>query len=321
MVLRVSAAGVSGALLAVLLGSCRALLDADGYTFAGGVAGSGGQGGGDSGAPGGSGGTDAGSGAAGAGTDGGLCPAGEKACGSGCVRVDDPSFGCSATGCEPCPALPNVASYACSAEGACGVAECTAGFGDCGDGAGCETLLRMSPNCGDCGAACGTGLVCGWSSMRCYDPAWIAWPMPNALTTYSPPGGSVTALRHVRSYDAATIAGVVIDEVTGLHWQRTVATGPGVYTWQAAQAYCAALSLDGTLSWRLPTRIELVSILDTRRIEPAIDISVFGADAPPEVFWTASPAAFGGAWTVDFRFGGTAVEGTDATTHQVRCVR
>src|SRR3989442_1486106 len=44
--------------------------------------------------------------------------------------------------------------------------------------------------------------------------------------------------------------GTVIDNRTGLVWQQTMTST--AMTWSDAQAYCAALSLNGA-TWRLPT--------------------------------------------------------------------
>jgi hypothetical protein len=46
------------------------------------------------------------------------------------------------------------------------------------------------------------------------------------------------------------------------------------------------VSLDGLTGFRLPTRIELASIVDYARGAPAIDSTAF--TAPPEPFWSSS---------------------------------
>lgn len=73
--------------------------------------------------------------------------------------------------------------------------------------------------------------------------------------------------------------------------------------------------------WRLPSRIELISILDVTRIQPSIDVSAFPA-TPNDWFWTSSPSAQDpqSAWYVYFYFG---YPKTDFVTNQfsVRCVR
>ena len=74
------------------------------------------------------------------------------------------------------------------------------------------------------------------------------------------------------SYDTST-AGVVVDRVTHLMWQRQVPAD--AHDWDQAGAYCACLQLAGHDDWRLPTRIELVSLVDYTRSFPAIDAQAF----------------------------------------------
>jgi hypothetical protein len=102
-------------------------------------------------------------------------------------------------------------------------------------------------------------------------------------------------------------------------WQE-VADQSG-YTQSQAQTYCAGLTLAGYCDWRLPTRIELVSIVDFTQSGPAIDRSAF-PNTPSGAFWTSSPGPGvpPHAWLVEF--------GDGVTTHDVatdllsvRCVR
>ena len=136
------------------------------------------------------------------------------------------------------------------------------------------------------------------------------WPMPN------PPA---TGLPHPQSYDTAT-PGVVLDSVTGLRWQ--LRSDPMGHNWRDANTYCAALVVSGVGGWRLPTVVELVSIVDFTRADPAIDTDAF-PDTPGLPFWTSQvdSANSGLAWYVYFKNGG-AYNGNDVTdVQQVRCVR
>jgi hypothetical protein len=47
-----------------------------------------------------------------------------------------------------------------------------------------------------------------------------------------------------------------------------------VYDCKEARQYCAELELGGR-DWRLPSRVDLMSIVDLRRYDPATDDSVF----------------------------------------------
>lgn len=138
--------------------------------------------------------------------------------------------------------------------------------------------------------------------------AWATWPMPNTT-----PG-----LPHPQTFDTGRDE-VAVDRVTGLMWQRSVGASPTAFA-DAKQA-CDRLSLAGYDDWRLPSRIELVSILDLTHVQPAIDPVVF-PQTPSDWFWTSSTAAgdVQSAWYVYFYFG---YPKTDLVSNQFswRCVR
>lgn len=82
------------------------------------------------------------------------CDADRKQCGVDCVGLDDPAFGCGASGCAPC-AIPG-ADARCEA-GQCVLDSCRDGFADCNldPSDGCETDLLGDPDsCGGCGNVC-----------------------------------------------------------------------------------------------------------------------------------------------------------------------
>jgi hypothetical protein len=145
--------------------------------------------------------------------------------------------------------------------------------------------------------------------------SWTAapdWPMPNP---------AASGLPNPASYDTGA-PGVVVDRVTGLAWQRDV--GASTYVWADALAACAALSLDGTGSgaWRLPSLLELVSIVDFTQASPAVDPDAFPS-TPADSFWTSTPVAgsAGDAWYVNFSTG-FSYQGHQAFLPLlVRCVR
>ena len=111
----------------------------------------------------------------------------------------------------------------------------------------------------------------------------------------------------------------VTDRVTGLMWQRNLSAA--MVPLADAKLQCDRLALAGYDDWRLPSRIELVSILDVTRVEPAIDVTAF-PQTPNDWFWTSSIAAEDpqAAWYVYFYFG---YPKTDIATNQFssRCVR
>ncbi|HYO95067.1 MAG TPA: DUF1566 domain-containing protein [Polyangiaceae bacterium] len=136
------------------------------------------------------------------------------------------------------------------------------------------------------------------------------WSMPNAR------GSGLPA---EQSFAVRSVAGeeLVDDQVTGLTWQRNVSANG--FSWRAAKDYCETLSYGGSSEWALPTRLELVSLLDNSRITPAIDLQAF-PNTVPEWFWSSTP--FAGdparAWHVYFYPGAPDVE--DISSALARCV-
>jgi hypothetical protein len=138
---------------------------------------------------------------------------------------------------------------------------------------------------------------------------WAMWPIPNFPSS---------GLPNPESYDLS-VAGTVLDRVTGLMWQRAV--DPGNMTFADATAKCDRLELGEYRDWRLPSRIELVSILDLAEVQPAIERSAFPA-TPSEWFWSSSVASDSptAAWYVYFYFGYPKTD--ERRSHfRARCVR
>lgn len=132
------------------------------------------------------------------------------------------------------------------------------------------------------------------------------------------PNAPLPGLPNPSSYDTGT-PGVVVDRVTGLMWQRTL---PNTFlTFRDAAKQCDGLTLAGHRDWRLPSRIELVSLIDTRRTQPSIDVDAFPG-TPSDWFWTSSVAADdpNAAWYVYFYFGYPKTDEMGGR-FSVRCVR
>jgi DNA-directed RNA polymerase specialized sigma24 family protein len=144
-----------------------------------------------------------------------------------------------------------------------------------------------------------------------YSDIWANWPMPNSPGTGLPDPESYTDLGN----------GTVRDNVTCLVWQRTPA--PGTYSFTSAKAYCAGLTLAGG-GWQLPTRIQLMSIVDPAHSGPAIDTTAFPG-TPAQYFWTSSPWFVTSsplhAWLFNFYEGMESNAGLETGTYQVRCVQ
>jgi hypothetical protein len=179
------------------------------------------------------------------------------------------------------------------------------------------------------------------SSSGCTDAAVdiaATRPCPDeAFNIPSPPGAG---LPNPASYTVNS-DGTVTDDVTTLIWQRAVppvsyrdqanASFPvaqNVYTQLEAAQRCASMGP----GWRLPTRLELMTLVDYRVIDsgPTIDAAAF-PDTPVDFpYWTSSPyVGFPSAWAVDFSRGTTigrinvddAARDLVAEKQLVRCVR
>jgi hypothetical protein len=199
-----------------------------------------------------------------------------------------------------------VCGLVCQDERTCVLGECTCPVAEC---AGlCVDTQTDSANCGACGAACLSGVTCAAGVCQ-EDADWAGWPMPN------PPG---SGLPNPSTYDTST-PGVVVDKVTGLIWQHPI--DATTYQWDDAKAHCAGLALAGG-KWRLPTRIELVSLVDYTRQSPAIDVTAFPG-TPSAGFWSSSPSTDSpnAAWGVDFTDGQSGGKVLKQSPVLVRCVR
>jgi hypothetical protein len=123
--------------------------------------------------------------------------------------------------------------------------------------------------------------------------------------------------------------GTILDNVTGLGWQKCsvgqsgldCATGTAVtYDWTGAGTTCGSLSLAGT-GWRLPTDLELTTIVDYGIYGPAIDAAYFPNTVALD-YWSSTSFApdTSNAWSVDFGYGNT-YRSDKRNTKDVRCVR
>jgi Protein of unknown function (DUF1566) len=111
--------------------------------------------------------------------------------------------------------------------------------------------------------------------------------------------------------------GVATDVAAGLSWQAVASAT--AFGWVAANGPCIALGS----SWRLPTILELQTIVDEGQTSPAIDATTFSGGVPTDVFfWSSTPSADDAtlAWGVSFDDGNTTTAAI-AVAHSVRCVR
>ncbi|MFH1027745.1 MAG: DUF1566 domain-containing protein, partial [Pseudomonadota bacterium] len=115
-----------------------------------------------------------------------------------------------------------------------------------------------------------------------------------------------------------------IDGNTNLMWQRN--GSPATMTWTDAGDYCRNLELEGYSDWRLPSFLELTTIVNYGASNPAIDSTVFPGTRS-DSYWTAfegtgninsNPVLYAGA--VNFAYG-EAHPLEKAGVAYVRCVR
>jgi Protein of unknown function (DUF1566) len=151
------------------------------------------------------------------------------------------------------------------------------------------------------------------------DKAYPRWPIPNP---------SVAKLPNPFSY-TDNGDGTVTDHVTGLVWQKAVS---GSATFAAAPAYCTGLTLPAPagLTWQVPTRIQLLSIVDYTT-GAAVDAPFLSSGQPPagKYTWTSTPWVVSqiatkaqDAWMVNFGGGGglTSNAASQTDTEWIRCV-
>lgn len=110
--------------------------------------------------------------------------------------------------------------------------------------------------------------------------------------------------------------GTVLDESTGLLWQKT----PDMVnrTYASAKTYCADLNLGSLSDWRVPNKKEMMGILNYGR-NPVMD-PVFYSDGSFQTFWTSPYTnGVGFAWMVSATYGWAAIR--DAVNFEkIRCV-
>lgn len=190
-----------------------------------------------------------------------------------------------------------------------------------GSGASTGNSAAGSTGAGGTGGRNGSAGTGGGSAAEGCAPAigieysYACWPMPNPASAGLPNPASYTDVGD----------GTVKDNVTGLVWQRVV-TSQQAYSWVDAQAYCAGLTLAGRV-WHLPTRIELLSIVDFTRTSPAIDTNTFPGTPGGKYHWTSSPWVVSQiatkpqySWIVNFYEGLTSNAGDRTQLEYARCV-
>jgi hypothetical protein len=137
---------------------------------------------------------------------------------------------------------------------------------------------------------------------------------PHERSEWPAPPDAPPASNYALTTDTAT------DVVTGLMWQRKEPAQ--TYLWSDAQAYCENLALDGFDDWRMPTLIELESLVNYGDYYPSINVMQFPGSGPEDAYWASSLEGVpeGRAWVVEFFYGNSVTVDT-GFPQAVRCVR
>jgi hypothetical protein len=214
-----------------------------------------------------------------------------KDTGGGCTNIDD----CVANNCQHGGRCRDgVSNYSCDCSGTGYEGErCQSDVNECAQVTSCDPQYR-----------CAQTLAPGYTCLG----HMADWPMPD-----SAPGA-----KRVPSYDTST-SGVVKDRVTGLWWEANVDLN--TYTWANAGSHCDVLVLDSRSDWRLPTKIELESIIDHAASSLALNPAFFSPGSEQE-YWTSSTNidAVDSKWTVWFADGGS-YRAFASSEARARCVR
>jgi uncharacterized repeat protein (TIGR02543 family) len=171
-----------------------------------------------------------------------------------------------------------------------------------------------------------TGMMCTWSMTpyahrtdmardACYNNGHITGH-------YKTDTRDARAVRSSYSGSSDNLAvngnGTVTDNGTGLMWQQQ--SPDSKMTWKDSLAYCENLSLAGYSDWRLPDRIELLSIIDYETWNPATNSDCFG-DTQSDFYWTSTSVDADSRWLLSFDYGYTSIFTGTNHVQYLRCVR
>jgi hypothetical protein len=174
---------------------------------------------------------------------------------------------------------------------------------------GLDQFDAVECNGGVCDAGTDSGVDAGVDATIPIGTApvsWAAWRMPN----YAEPGD---AGPHENLAQLQPQGADIVDKVTKLAWQSNSTGGS---SFAQAKVLCSN-------GYRLPSRIELATLLDLSR-SPTINAAFAATDSAS--YWTSSevrPYTAGAQkrWVVDFSSGAIATLDENAGSASVRCVR
>ncbi|RLA79289.1 MAG: hypothetical protein DRG78_13210, partial [Epsilonproteobacteria bacterium] len=114
---------------------------------------------------------------------------------------------------------------------------------------------------------------------------------------------------------------IVHDLNTKLIWQDDNDTHNIVKNHDDAQKYCKDLTTSYSDSWRVPSRDELLTLVDYRESSPSMH-NTFGYISKSMKYWSSTPK-YGdneSAWYVDFTNGETTTSNNNDSEYNIRCV-
>ena len=114
--------------------------------------------------------------------------------------------------------------------------------------------------------------------------------------------------------------GTVKDNVTSLMWQKE--DDDTTRIWDDANSYCNDLTLASYSDWRLPSKKEVMSIVNYGTYDPSIDTTYFPGTSASE-YWASTTNASNSscAWCVFFSNGHLTAYYDKSYSYYVRCVR
>jgi hypothetical protein len=163
------------------------------------------------------------------------------------------------------------------------------------------------------------GVDAGVSDAGAADAGRRLPPAHMARALWTMPNSSDSGLSSPQKYEV-NASGVVRDTWTSLEWQQKA--NRDAMTFAEAETYCSDLPLDGG-KFRLPSRVELASLLDLSEASPALNHTAF-PDERGDRYWTSSGYALApdSAWVVSFSFSTShVVADLVDKNYVVRCVR
>lgn len=112
----------------------------------------------------------------------------------------------------------------------------------------------------------------------------------------------------------------VRDNNTGLVWEQSPITPSPAPTWNEARLQCIEKNVGGTRGWRLPSVVELTSLIDPSLPAPFVPAVFTGVQLSP--YWSATANAVGSSTALSVNFDdGHAGMSSKSSGSSIWCVR